>query len=163
MKRYFAGICILLSCNVSAHRVNIFAYAENGRVYTESYYSDGSPAVNSRIEVFDNKTGKLLLSGSSDAGGRFSFGLPQKAAMRIVLNASMGHRNECVLMEEELTEAHKTGGRDLDGKKRPAIGGRRRPAGPAAAGVLAGIACIFVLAGMLMYIKRVKKRSGHAS
>lgn len=156
MKRYFqriAGICILFSCNVSAHKVNIFAYAENGMVYTESYFSGGKAVVNSKIEVFDCKTGNLLLGGTSDDSGRFSFGLPQKSAMRIVLNASMGHRNEYVLTEEELTEA---------GMKKYSSG-KKHPAGPSAVSILSGIACIFVLTGMFMYIKRGKKRSKHAS
>ena len=36
------GIAIVISSTALAHKVNIFAYVDNGVVYTESYFPDGS-------------------------------------------------------------------------------------------------------------------------
>jgi len=85
-----------------AHKVNLFAYAEDGMVYTESYFSDGRKVVNSTIEVFDAKNNRLLLTGKTDNNGEFSFGIPQAIGLRIVLTASMGHKNEYLLSQDEV-------------------------------------------------------------
>ncbi|MBA3051544.1 MAG: hypothetical protein ABII20_03870 [Candidatus Omnitrophota bacterium] len=143
--KHFSGTAvflILLSYNVCAHKVNIFAYAENGRVYTESYFNDGKAVVNSEIKVYGHKTGELLLSGTSDNLGEFVFDLPQKSAIRIVLNASMGHRNEYILSEEEAAG-------DTD---KPVKNGARAEK-PAVRDILAGIGCIFGISGIAMFVK----------
>ena len=46
---------------VFAHGVNIFAYVEDGTIYTESYFSDGKGVINGKIEVFDNADELALL------------------------------------------------------------------------------------------------------
>ncbi|MDH5174842.1 MAG: carboxypeptidase regulatory-like domain-containing protein, partial [Elusimicrobiota bacterium] len=62
MKSILIGLVllILLSSNGLAHKVNLFAYAENGMVYTESYFSDGRKVIDSTVEVFDAQNNKLL-------------------------------------------------------------------------------------------------------
>jgi len=98
-------IMVLISGVALAHKVNLFAYAENGMVYTESYFSDGRKAVNSTIEVFDATSNKFLLTGKTDDNGEFSFRIPQSTGLRIVLTASMGHKNEYLLSEGEVKVA----------------------------------------------------------
>lgn len=78
---------------VLAHKVNIFAYVEGGTVFTESYFNDGKKCIKSKIEVFDN-TGDKLLEGITDKTGEFSFKVPGKTNLKIVLTASMGHRDK---------------------------------------------------------------------
>jgi len=107
MKSILIGLVllILLSSTALAHKVNLFAYAENDMVYTESYFSDGKKAMDSTVEVFDAKSNKLLLSGKTDNNGEFSFKIPQATGLRIVLTASMGHKNEYLLSEDEVRDA----------------------------------------------------------
>lgn len=84
-----------------AHRVILFAYAEGDKVFTESYFSDGKQCQDSRIEVFDS-SGNKLLEGKTDRNGQFSFNPPQKTELRIVLTASMGHRDEYIIPARDL-------------------------------------------------------------
>lgn len=111
MKSILIGLVLLifLSSTVLAHKVNLFAYAEDGMVHTESYFSDGKKVMNSTVEVFDAENNKLLLTGKTDNNGEFSFKIPQATALRIVLTASMGHKNEYLLSKDEVRDALGTG------------------------------------------------------
>jgi len=109
-----------------AHRVVLFAYVEGDMVYTESYFGDGKKCQNARIEVYDS-LGNKLLEGKTDKEGEFSFKPPTREDLRIVLTASMGHRDEYVIPEGELpggtegrtrgSEPHKAVGNVLPSEK----------------------------------------------
>ncbi len=74
-----------------AHRVNLFAYQQQDKIYTESYFSDGQPA-QGKIRVFDNNN-TLLIEAINDKDGLFSFPLPPAVnKIYIVLAPPMGHR-----------------------------------------------------------------------
>ena len=98
-------LVVLLSSTALAHKVNLFAYAEDGMVHTESYFSDGRKVMNSTVEIFDARNNKLLLTGKTDKNGEFSFKIPQATGLRIVLTASMGHKDEYLLSEGEVKDA----------------------------------------------------------
>lgn len=100
----FLSILILLGAATSAlaHKVNIFAYVENGTVFTESYFPDGKPAEGGQIVVQDSN-GTALLEGKTDDKGLFSFPLPAKRQdLVIIINATMGHKNSFLLKESEM-------------------------------------------------------------
>jgi len=89
-----------------AHRVNLFAYVDGGRIVTESWFSKSSRVREGLIEVFDAATGEKLLSGTTDDQGNFAFDIPpaarqRKADLRITLKAGEGHGNETVVKAEE--------------------------------------------------------------
>ena len=98
-------IIIMTDISVFAHKVNIFAYVEGKRVYTESYFNDGKKCVDSKIEVFNNQENKLL-EGLTDGEGMFSFEAPSEDVadgdLQVVLTASMGHRAEYIIPVNEL-------------------------------------------------------------
>ena len=95
-------IIIMINISAFAHKVNIFAYVEEGKIYTESYFSDGKKCVESKIEVFDNQ-GNKLLEGLTDGEGMFSFEIPfGDGDLKLVLTASMGHRAEYIIQADEL-------------------------------------------------------------
>jgi len=98
-------IIIMINISAFAHKVNIYAYVEGGKIYTESYFSDGKKCIDSKIEVFDNQ-GNKLLEGLTDKEGMFSFEVPAEDAidgdLKLVLTASMGHRAEYVIRADEL-------------------------------------------------------------
>ncbi len=97
-------LIISLSPPLWAHKVNVFAYVEGGKVYTESYFSDGTPCKKSKIEVYD-QSGNKILEGITDEKGNFSFPVPGKGEIKIVLLASMGHRAETTLSAEDMMGA----------------------------------------------------------
>ncbi|MBA7501091.1 hypothetical protein ES704_03853 [subsurface metagenome] len=98
-------IIMMVNISVFAHKVNIFAYVEGDKVYTESYFNDGKKCIDSKIEVFDNQ-GNKLLEGLTDEEGMFSFEIPSKDVidgdLKVVLTASMGHRAEYIILANEL-------------------------------------------------------------
>jgi len=98
-------IILILDISVFAHKVNIFAYVEEGRIYTESYFNDGKKCIDSKIEVFDDQANKLL-EGLTNEEGMFSFGVPPEDVidgdLKVVLTASMGHRAEYTIPANEL-------------------------------------------------------------
>lgn len=100
--------CLFIPTSSMAHRVNLFAWVEGDTVCTESFFSDGTKAVHSQIDVFDPE-GQIVLTGKTDEGGRFSFKIPQKTDLKIVLNDSMGHRAEYLLSASEMTGAVDSG------------------------------------------------------
>lgn len=95
-------IIIMMDVSVSAHKVNVFAYVEGKKIYTESYFNNGKKCIDSKIEVFDNQ-GNKLLEGLTDKEGEFSFEVPSEDGdLKIVLTASMGHRAEYSISADEL-------------------------------------------------------------
>jgi len=84
-----------------AHKVNLFAYAEGDKVYTESYFADGQKVKGCEIEVVDDQ-GNKLLTGTTDDKGLFVFPLAKKQTLTITVNAGMGHKNSYVLKKEEM-------------------------------------------------------------
>ena len=98
-------IIMIINIPVFAHKVNIFAYVEGDKVYTESYFNDGKKCIDSKIEVFNNQ-GNKLLEGLTDEEGMFSFEIPSKDVidgdLKVVLTASMGHRAEYIISADEL-------------------------------------------------------------
>jgi nickel transport protein len=102
--------------NAYAHKVNIFAFAENGRVHAEGYFVDGSKCKNSLIEVIDNKTGERLLEGSTNASGQFSFDIPRVTSIKLILHAGTGHQNEYIISEKEIEESMSDRKQDLKEK-----------------------------------------------
>jgi nickel transport protein len=106
--RIFGGVVaiiatfLLLQAPASAHKVNVFAYVENGTVHTESYFPDGKKVEGGAIEVFDT-AGKRIVEGKTDRQGNFSFPVPaEKDDLRIVLNASMGHKASFLMKKSEM-------------------------------------------------------------
>jgi len=92
---------LVLSGTSSAHRVTIFAWVEGDTVHTQSKTGGGAPLKNATVKVLDNQ-GKRLLTGRTDAKGAFSFQIPQKTDLTVVLDASMGHRAEWAIPAQEL-------------------------------------------------------------
>ena len=84
-----------------AHRVTIFAWVEGDKIFTESKFSGGKRVKGGEVTVYD-LTGKQLLEGKTDDGGEFSFKIPKRTAMKIVLQAGMGHRGEWTIPASEL-------------------------------------------------------------
>ena len=97
----FVSISLLPSL-AAAHNVQVFAYVEDGKVYTESYFADGTPVKNGQIKVFNEKNEEIL-EGKTKEDGTFTFALPQGVnSLRITINAGMGHKSEYILKKDDL-------------------------------------------------------------
>jgi nickel transport protein len=86
-----------------AHKVNIFAYVEGGRIYTESYFPDGQPVEGGTVEILDSQDRKVA-EGVTDKEGKCALPVPKKDDLTVVINASMGHKNTFKLKKNELGE-----------------------------------------------------------
>jgi len=106
--RLFAGmigVVLGLVCfqpSVWAHKVTIFAWVDGDTVHTQSKCSGGKRAKNATV-VVEDKEGNQLLEGVTDDNGEFSFKIPKKTDLKIILKASMGHLGEWTIPVEQLT------------------------------------------------------------
>lgn len=91
---------LLFPASVSAHNVTVFAWVDGDTIHTQSKFSGGKRVKDAPILVYDAEN-RLLLQGKTDDNGMFSFKIPKKAALKIVLKASMGHKAEWKLAAEE--------------------------------------------------------------
>jgi len=90
----FAAVIAVVVCGpVWAHNVAVFAWVEGDTVHVEGKFGSGRKPVNAPVEVYDPQQ-NLLLSGVTDENGEFSFKVPGKTEMKVVLLAGMGHRGE---------------------------------------------------------------------
>ena len=94
-------LVLLLALPVLAHKVNLFAYAEGGTIYTESYFPDGRPVAGGKVLVFDSAETRRL-EGTTDKEGLFNFKIPKVDDLRIVIEATMGHNNDFTLKQSEI-------------------------------------------------------------
>jgi len=103
--KLFIGLHLLLltSSAAYAHSVYLFAWAEGDTIYTESYFGDDKKVNDGLIIVFD-PSGKEILRGKTNEMGEFSFKIPQKTDMRIVLESSMGHGAEYIFKVDEFSD-----------------------------------------------------------
>ncbi len=85
-----------------AHKVTIFAWVDGDTIHTQSKFSGGKRVKGALVVVFDSE-GNALLEGKTDENGMFSFKIPQKVELKIVLKASMGHMAEWKIPAEEIT------------------------------------------------------------
>ncbi|AJF05703.1 hypothetical protein [Geoalkalibacter subterraneus] len=86
-----------------AHKVNIFAYIEGVTVYTESYFPDGRAVEDGKITVVDSNE-EALLEGRTNKEGLFSFAIPKKEDLVIILDAGMGHKTRFKLKKSTFGE-----------------------------------------------------------
>ena len=99
---FFFSALILAPSPSRAHRVTIFAWVVGDTVHTESKFGPGQKVRGGEVLVFD-EAGNRLLAGKTDDNGKFSFPVPQQSALKIVLNATMGHRAEWFIPLHEIT------------------------------------------------------------
>ncbi|UCF91508.1 MAG: hypothetical protein JSW39_25080 [Desulfobacterales bacterium] len=101
---FTAGLTLMGFAPVYAHRVNLFAWVEGDTVYVESKFSGGRKVTGGKIIVTDPR-GVELLTGETNKQGEFSFKIPQKSEIKIVLLAGMGYQAEWTIPREEIDPA----------------------------------------------------------
>jgi len=96
-----ALLLLIFYSQALAHNVTVFAWVEGDTVNVESKFSGGRRPVAAPVEVYDAR-GNLLLKGVTDEKGEFSFKVPKKTEMKVVLLAGMGHRGEWTIPLSDL-------------------------------------------------------------
>jgi len=175
-------VFLILVSQVWAHKVNVFAWVEGDMVFVEGYYPGGKRAQKSLVEVY-NGAGAKLLEGRTNQKGEFSFKIPAREDLRIVLTASMGHKNDFTITAGDLGGSEPSSQEPvagisetvaappsttvdmgqlevmideaLDRKLEPVIKLIRntRKEGPGVTEIIGGIGYIFGLFGLLMYFR----------
>ncbi|UCD77560.1 MAG: hypothetical protein JSW26_19380 [Desulfobacterales bacterium] len=98
---WFVLSSLLLTHSAFAHRVNVFAWVEGDTVFVESKFAAGRKVSGGKIIVTDSK-GVELLRGETNDQGEFSFKIPQKTDLKIILEAGTGHRAEWTVSVSEM-------------------------------------------------------------
>ena len=93
---------ISLASPALAHRVLVYAFAEGDTIHTESKFVGSGPVQKGDVKVQDRKDGTVLLTGTTDEKGKFSFKIPPEAVaersdLLIIVGASLGHQGEWLL------------------------------------------------------------------
>ncbi|MFH1914476.1 MAG: hypothetical protein ABIK45_09415 [Pseudomonadota bacterium] len=93
-----------------AHKVILNAWIEDGELYAEVGFSDGSPASGAIVSVLDPGTGEELFSITADGEGGVATALPPEVfagggGLLVVGNAGAGHRVERLLAAADITPA----------------------------------------------------------
>lgn len=101
---FFMCLACLVCESALAHRVNVFAWVEADTVYTKSKFGGGREVNGGKIVVMDSR-GNELLTGHTDSQGEFSFKVPGRMDLRIVLVAGQGHQSEWVLHAADMGAA----------------------------------------------------------
>ena len=101
-----ACICVLLMMvgSASAHGVSVFAWVEGDTIHVEGKFFGGKKVKDGKIVVMDFQ-GVELLSGRTNDQGKFSFKVPKRTDLRIVLIAGQGHQGEWTLTADEMKES----------------------------------------------------------
>ncbi len=162
------GLLAFSGVDASAHKINIFAYVEGGKVYCEGYFPDGRAVEGGKVEVYESR-GNKLLEGVTDKEGLFNFKAPQPDDLKIVLTASMGHKNSYALPAADFSEgseaakappeptgtAEQKQAEQVQVKSRPRPRRAKKEPLPYAA-ILGGLGFIFGLTALIMQFTRKK-------
>lgn len=110
MKLFSLKIIVVFCCLVgllvavgsaSAHRVNVFAWVQGDTVYVESKFAGGKMVKAGKIVVMDSR-GNELRSGLTNDQGEFSFKIPLRTDLKIVLIAGQGHQAQWIIPAAEI-------------------------------------------------------------
>ena len=103
MNRFlFISLLFLFASAAHAHKLNIFTYAESGKIFVESYFSDGIIPKDAKVKVSDDND-KEILSGVVNAEGAYTFDVPNSPKILILVDAGLGHVVSATLEGVEMT------------------------------------------------------------
>lgn len=85
-------LIIFLASILSAHKLNLFLYEENNKIYLNSYFASGNPCIDCKIEIYDEKK-ELLEIAKTDEKGNYNF---KKLANKLIVKVEAigGHAVE---------------------------------------------------------------------
>ena len=99
----FTCFAFLTAHSAFAHRVSVFAWVDGDKIYLESKFAGGRPVKSGKVVVTDPQ-GVELLTGVTNDEGEFSFKIPQRTDLKIVLIAGQGHQAEWTVRKSEMED-----------------------------------------------------------
>lgn len=97
-----AGSLLLLTATAHAHKLNMFTYAESGKIFVESYFSDGIIPKDAKVKVSDANE-KVLLEGVVNEEGSYTFDAPDASKISVLVDAGLGHVVTATMEGGEMT------------------------------------------------------------
>jgi nickel transport protein len=104
LTRLFFLLCcvLLLPQQALAHKIHVFAWVSGNTVTVESSFSKNRPLINGAVTVHDDHSKTVLLEGTGDKKGIFTFSIPAIATQEemdllIVVSGSEGHKNQWLI------------------------------------------------------------------
>ncbi|MDC3237120.1 hypothetical protein OAT93_00075 [bacterium] len=148
----FTVLTLMLPGFGHAHKVIIFAWVEDGMIFSESHFGSKREAKNCNINVMNGK-GELVHKGKSDNQGKYSFKIPENIESGLVLHldAGTGHTAHWEISENELKNNPSN-----DDIKAAMESKTKLEANPSVYKTVAGVGIIFLLA---MALKLFKKKA----
>lgn len=98
---FYLGGLLIMAGTASAHRVNVFAWVEGDKIHVESKFAGGKKVKAGKVVVLDLQ-GNELLSGLTNDQGEFSFKIPMRTDLKIVLSAGQGHQAHWTIPAAEI-------------------------------------------------------------
>lgn len=102
----FLACLFFLPLHVQAHKIHVFAWVSGDTVTVESNFSGNRPLVRGNVTVKDNQSGTVILQGTGDEKGVFTFTVPSHVKKEgtdilIVVSGSEGHQSEWLIPAAE--------------------------------------------------------------
>lgn len=99
-------LLLLLPCMVQAHKIHVFAWVSGDTVTVESGFSGNRPLINGSVTIQDNKSKNILLEGTGDKKGVFTFSIPaiarkEKMDLLVIVTGSEGHQSQWLIPADE--------------------------------------------------------------
>jgi nickel transport protein len=146
-------VLVLIPLNIAfAHKVIIFAWVEDGMIYSQSSFGSKRKAKDCAIKV-ENGKGIIIHKGQTDQEGNHSFKIPKNIDSDLVLTlvAGTGHQAQWKILIDELVA--KPSDKDI-----PTIMEEKEnlEKDPSILKILTGIAIIFILAMAAKFFKKEK-------
>lgn len=96
------GLLFSVASVAQAHKLNIFTYVESGKIFVESYFSDGIIPKDAKVKVSD-ADGNLMLEGVVNEEGSYTFDTPDADTITVMVDAGLGHVVTASLEGGEMT------------------------------------------------------------
>ena len=138
-----------------AHKVIIFAWVEDGMIFSESHFGSKREAKNCSIRVMNGK-GLLVHEGKTDNQGKYFFKIPENIDSGLVLHldAGTGHKAYWKISKNELNI--NPSNEDIKNAMETKA---KLEENPSVYKIITGIGIIFLLAMVLKFFKKRRKKS----
>lgn len=143
-------LTVIPASHAIAHKVIIFAWVEDGMIYTESSFGSKRKAKDCAITVVDENN-RVVHTGRTDRDGNHAFKIPEDIDSDLILKleAGTGHKGQWRLSKEELVSVPLPVDIQAAMKEKETL-----EQNPSAFKIIGGIGIIFLLALGVRFLKR---------
>lgn len=95
------ALLLALPCPARAHGLSVFAWVEGDTAHVQGKFSGGKYIKGGDVTVM-GPGGEELITGKTNDQGVFSFRIPRKSDLKIVISAGMGHQGDWTIRADEI-------------------------------------------------------------